>query len=65
MGSNEEEKEGELEEGCTVEVDFFNKEVSFSDKQTLAKIYFPCSVQQYFDFFLSDKASLLSCAQYL
>lgn len=48
-----------------MEVDFFNNEVSLKDKQTLTKIYFPCSVQQYYDFFLSDKASLLSCDKYL
>ena len=52
-----------LEEGSAVEVDFFGKEFSSSgEKQTVTKITFPCSVEQYYDFFLSDKASLLSGA---
>ena len=55
-----------LEEGSTVEVDFFNKEVAQpGNKHTLAKISFPCSLQQYYDFILADKATLLSFSEYL
>lgn len=64
LGSNEEDKDGELDDS-NMEIDFFNSEVSLSDKQTLAKINFPCSIDQYFDFFLSDDASLLSAADFL
>lgn len=64
LGSNEEGRDGELDDS-NMEIDFFNKEVSLSDKQTLAKITFPCSIDQYFDFFLADEASLFSASDYL
>lgn len=64
LGSNDEAKEGELDDS-NMEISFFNNEVSLNDKQTLAKINFPCSLDQYFDFFLSDDASLLSAADFL
>jgi hypothetical protein len=39
--------------------------MSLADKQVLTKIQFPCSIQQFYDFFLSDKANLFSRVQFL
>lgn len=49
-----------------MEVSFFDAASQSGDiAQTIAEITFPCTVQQYYDYFIADKSTLYGIRQHL
>lgn len=67
LNEDEEGKGGEQiqMDKSQLEVSFFNPESSADSQQTIAEITFPCSVQQYYDYFLKDKSTIYGILQHL
>jgi len=48
-----------------LEISFFDAAAQSGESmQTIAEITFPCTVQQYYDYFLADKCSLFGIRQH-
>lgn len=48
-----------------VEANFFNQETIDSSKQKIVDLVLPCTVQQFYDFFLCDKATVYNRKKHL
>lgn len=53
-----------IDEG-QVEVNFFNAQAVETEKQKIVEIILPCSVKQFYEFFLSDKATVYNRKKHL
>ena len=48
-----------------MEINFFNPEIVETEKQKMIEIILPCSVEQFYTFFMADNATLYSKKRHL